>query len=426
MKQAKATKRRRTKKATNKIPQEWPAANAEERATVKLVPYARNAKVHSQDQVRRIAASIREWGWTMPVLVDESNGIIAGHGRVLAAELLEIEHVPVMVARGWSDPQKRAYLIADNKLTEAPWDNELLALELRDLQDLDFDLDLTGFDENEVQGLLFGDDALRADAVPVPPRQKDAVSQLGDRWQLGEHIIYCGDAREEDSWLGVEGSMLWTDPPYGVAYVGKTADALEIENDGLTGDALETLLAAAFALAVKACRPGSVWYVASPAGPNFLPFAKVLTELGIWRQTLVWAKDVFVLGRSDFHYKHETLFYGWKPGSAHRFYGDRKNDTIWEVPRPKRSPDHPTMKPLALIAKSLEFSSLVGDTILDPFAGSGSTLIACEATNRICFAIEIDPLYVDVAIRRWEQHTGLVATLDGDGRTFAAIESEGR
>lgn len=415
-----ASRRRKTS-----VPKEWPASKVETRSVSTLVPYARNARTHTKQQVRQIAASIREWGWTNPVLIDEKDGIIAGHGRVLAAELEGIETVPVMVARGWSDAQRRAYVIADNKLAlEAGWDMELLGGELEELRGLDFDLSLTGFDVAEL-GEIIGNDALaRADAAVVQPLPRVAISALGDRWSLGEHILVCADSSDEAAWTGVEAAMVWTDPPYGVDYIGKTDEALTIDNDDAKG--LAAMLEGALGQTAAHCAAGAAWYVAAPAGPQFLDFANVLTDLGVWRQTLVWLKDTLVPGRSDYHYRHEEMFYGWKPGGAHKFHGDRKNDSVWEIPRPQRNKEHPTMKPLALIARSLELSSAEGDLVVDPFAGSGSTMMACDALGRRCFSIELDPRYVDVAIRRWQEHTGELAVLEGDGRSFASIEVGGR
>jgi len=428
----KGTKRKPRRKAAT-VPREWPAAKAEARATSRLIPYARNARKHTKAQIAKIAASIREWGWTNPVLVDEKNGIIAGHGRVLAAEALGIQTIPVVVARGWSDAQCRAYVIADNQLSlDASWDLETLKLELEELTSLDFDIGLTGFDPVEIRSIVGNDELARADAAIVPAKRRKAVSVLGDRWELGDHFLCCDDARDAATWTGVEASMVWTDPPYGINYQGdltlqkakvsrRRLDGLEVLGDTLEG--LPELLEQVFALAVLHTRPGSAWYVTGPQGGEaHVVFIKALDAASILRQTLIWVKDTLVLGRSDFHYRHEPLFYGWTPGGSHRFYGDRKNDTVWEIPRPKRSKEHPTMKPLALIARSLEFSSKEGDLVADPFAGSGSTIMACEALLRRCFSIELDPLYADVAIRRWQEHTSCDAILEGDGRSFNSIE----
>ena len=321
-----------------------PADKVEQWAIERLTPYARNSRTHSDAQVAQLAASIREWGWTTPVLVDDAGGIIAGHGRVLAARQLGMATVPVVVAEGWSDAKKRAYVIADNKLAlNAEWDFELLALELGELGELGFDLDLTGFGADEIAALtpeVLPEGKTDPDEVPeVPPTPR---SVLGDVWLLGKHRVMCGDSTSIDAvealMAGGKADCVWTDPPYGVAYVGKTADALTIENDNLDDAGLTDFLRASLGAAFAACKDGAAWYVAAPPGPLFHCFGTVLKDLDVWRHTLAWVKSTFVLGRSDYHYQHEPIFYGWKPGAAHKWASDRKQ--LRQARAQRRAPDH--------------------------------------------------------------------------------------
>jgi site-specific DNA-methyltransferase (adenine-specific) len=240
------------------------------------------------------------------------------------------------------------------------------------------------------------------------------------------HALLCGDATQPAALTALMDSqkadMVWTDPPYGVAYVGKTKDALTIDNDALDEAGLEVLLRSSLVNALAATREGGAWYVAAPAGPLFHIFAAVLRDLGVWRQTLNWVKSTFVIGRSDYHYRHESIFYGWKPGATHYFVDDRTLDTVLEFDKPSKSTEHPTMKPVALVAFCINNSTKHGAMVLDVFAGSGSTLIACEKTGRRAMLIELDPVYCDVIVRRWQNFTGSEATLAGDGSTFGHVE----
>ncbi|MEM7517346.1 MAG: site-specific DNA-methyltransferase, partial [Planctomycetota bacterium] len=260
-----------------------------------------------------------------------------------------------------------------------------------------------------------------------PP--EDPTTQVGDVWLLGEHHrLICGDSTDPavlaELMQGERASLVWTDPPYGVSYIGGTKDEMTIENDDLDLADLESLLEGAFGSAADACEPGAVWYVAAPAGPNFLPFAKRLSELGIWRQTLVWEKDSLVLGRSDYHYRHEAILYGWVPGAAHHAPKTRALDTILKFARPKSSPDHPTMKPVPLVQHCIETSSKPGGIILDPFSGSGTTLLAAESCARKARCIELDPRYCDVIVRRFEEATGKGTTLEGSDLSFADVATQ--
>lgn len=384
--------------------------NVELRPIGTITPYPGNPR-QNDHAVDAVAASIREFGFRQPIVVDEAGVIVVGETRWKAAGKLGLAEVPVHVARGLTPEQLRAYRIADNKTGDlADWDRELLAAELGDLRDQSMDLALLGFEPSELQRLLgeVPSDGLQdPDDVPEAPIT-DARS--GDLWLLGSHRLVCGDARDRQSWCrlmdGCSADMVWTDPPYGLEYVGKTPNALTIENDGASMEALATLLDGALALTLEHCRPGAAWYVTAPSGPSHQSFAAVLGRLGVWRQSLVWVKDAFVLGHNDFHYRHEAMFYGWKPGTAHAFLGDRTQDTVWEFPRPRASREHPTMKPVALIQRAMQLSSSPSQIVVDCFGGSGSTLIAAERLGRRAFLMELDPRYCARAVTRWEEFTG--------------------
>ena len=406
------------------MPPAAPVLKIEYRPIESLVAYDRNPRTHSDTQVAQIAASIRAFGWTNPVLVDGQNGIIAGHGRVLAAILLEMTEVPAIELAGLTEEQKRAYVIADNQLAlNAGWDEDLLALELGALRDLQFDTDLLGFSERDFQQLLNrleqqggnGD----PDGIPDPP--EEPVTRPGDVWLLGEHRVLCGDSTDHHDvkivMNGEEAACLWTDPPYGVSYVGGTERKLTIKNDDRDG--LEGLLGGAFAAIDPLLVSGAAIYIAHPAGPNALVFVERFVAQG-WtlRQGLVWKKDRIVVGHSDYHYGHEPILYGLKPGYAGRrgrgaagWYGGNACSSVFEIPSPVRNEDHPTAKPVALVAAMITNSSRTGEVVFDGFLGSGSTLIACEQTGRRCFGVELDPRYVDVVVKRWEQFTGKTAEL---------------
>lgn len=397
----------------------------------------RNPKGHSAEM---IDGSFTEHGFTEAALLDERTGrLVAGHGRLAglrarrAADGEPPEGIVVRrdgrwlmpVQRGWAsrdDAQAEAYLLMSNRATEAGgWDQVGLADVLTDLVSSDVPLEASGFTDTDLSQLL--DELARntpddrpddVDDAPVPPVAP--VTGLGDVWELGGHRLVCGDSTDAATYDvlldGALADMVWTDPPYGVDYVGKTADALTIQNDGAAD--LLALLTASLGATRGATRPGAVWEVAAPAGPQLHAFATVLTDLGVWRQSLVWVKDRFVLGHSDYHYRHEFIFYGWTPGAPHRPPPSRTFDTVLDVPRPARSEDHPTMKPVALIERALLNHTDRLDLVLDPFGGSGSTLIACEVTGRRCATIELDPRYCDVIARRWQQQSGQVPVRNGE------------
>jgi site-specific DNA-methyltransferase (adenine-specific) len=410
-----------------------PAEKIEQWAIERLVPYARNARTHSNNQVAQIAASIKEWGWTTPILVDETGNIIAGHGRTMAARQLNIKEVPVMVAEGWSDTKKRAYILADNKLAlNAGWDNEMLALELSELQGLDFDLDLTGFSAEEIAALMpveLTDGLTDEDAVPEVPVQP--VTVLGDVWVLGKHRLMCGDSTsiealerlceaKVDVWL--------TDPPYNVEVQGgnhgdpERTNGLKIMNDKMSDDEFRQFLRDAYVAADAVMKPGAVFYIwhADSEGYNFRGAAQ---DAG-WkvRQCLIWKKSSLVMGRQDYHWKHEPCLYGWKEGAGHLWAADRKQTTILEFDKPSRNGEHPTMKPVALFEYQLLNNTKGGDIVLDSFGGSGTTMIAAEKNGRIARLMELDPKYCDVIIKRWQDFTGKIATHAETGMPFAEVK----
>lgn len=394
-------------------------------------PYGANPR-RNDKAVPKVASSLREFGWRQPIVVDEKGVVIVGHTRLLAARSLGMTEVPVHVATGLTPAQVRAYRLADNRTNEeAEWDDAALASELAALDSDGFDLALTGFDGGELERLLDppGVTVEAADEAEVPAPAAEPMTRPGDLIRLGRHRLLCGDATDSTAWdalmAGDTADLVWTDPPYGVSYgeknamlnrvmgAGSGADRSLLEtpigNDSLTAEQLTDFLRASLSLTCAHTRPGGVVYVAAPPGPLHHCFATVLSELGVWRHTLQWVKDGFVLGRSDYHYRHEPIFYGWKAGAAHTWNGGRSQDSVLECPRPRKNDLHPTMKPVALIARCIENSSDPGALVADPFGGSGSTLMAAEATGRRAALMELSPAYCDVIVARWEHAAGAVA-----------------
>lgn len=391
-----------------------------------LIPYARNSRTHSDEQVAQVAASIKEFGFTNPVLIDEQGGIIAGHGRTMAARKLGLATVPCIRLSHLSEAQKRAYVIADNKLAlNAGWDEKMLALEFADLRAMEFDTTVTGFSLDDIDELLAELDATpegNTDADAAPAVQAEVKTRPGDLWLLGKHRVMCGDStnlQHVQTLMGVEmADLLVTDPPYNVAYEGKTADALTIENDSMSDADFRLFLRNCYAAADSAMRPGSAFYIwyADVETYNFVGAARDVN----WKlsQIIIWKKSALILGRKDYHFIHEPCLYGWKEGAAHAWYSDRKQTTVLEFNKPQRNGEHPTMKPVDLIQYQVENSSRAGDTVLDLFGGSGTTLIACEITGRKNCSMELDPKYCDVIVRRWQQYTGRRATHAVTGQEF--------
>jgi DNA modification methylase len=392
----------------------------------RLRPYERNARTHSAEQVAQIAASIVEFGFTNPILVDSHDGIIAGHGRLMAATELGLKTVPVVVLDHLSERQRKAYILADNQLAlNAGWDTELLSAELQELVELDFDVSLIGFSDEELADLLPEVEELPpedadADAVPEPPAEP--VTKPGDVWLLGKHRVMCGDSTSltevERLMAGGKADLLLTDPPYNVAYEGKTADALTIQNDSMSDDDFRQFLRDVYSTADAVMNPGAVFYIwhADSEGYNFRGAAH---DVG-WqvRQCLIWNKNSLVMGRQDYHWKHEPCLYGWKEGAAHYWGSDRSQTTVLDFNRPSRNGEHPTMKPVELFQYQVENSSKRKSVVLDLFGGSGTTAIACEKTGRHARLMELDPRYCDVIVKRWQAFTGKRATLEATGELF--------
>jgi len=392
-----------------------------------LIPYARNSRTHSDAQVAQIASSIKEFGFTNPVLIDGGGGIIAGHGRVLAARKLGMSEVPCIRLEHLTDAQKRAYVIADNRLAlNSGWDTEMLKVEFADLQELGFDLELTGFDLDEIKELLapVGTEGL-TDPDDAPPLPETPRTVPGDIWVMGKHRLLCGDSTSMDDLAKLcEGQLvdMWlTDPPYNVAYEGKTKDALKIKNDEMGDDQFRQFLRDAYTAADTVMKPGAVFYIwhADSEGYNFRGAAK---DAG-WtvRQCLIWKKSSMVMGRQDYHWKHEPCLYGWKEGASHLWAADRKQTTILEFEKPSRNGEHPTMKPVALFEYQLLNNTKGGDQVLDSFGGSGTTLIAAEKNGRVARIMELDPKYCDVIVKRWQDFTGKIATHAETGEPFAEV-----
>jgi DNA modification methylase len=398
-----------------------------------LVPYEKNSRLHPEDQVAGIAASIAEFGFIAPIIVDTNrNRIAAGHGRLMAARLLGMDRVPVVAVEHMTERQFRAYVIADNKHTDnSRFDEAVFAAELADLRAEDFDLEPLGFSDEELAALLPDEDDEPAaapsesdsDAVPEPPPAP--TSERGDVWRMGKHRLLCGDSLDLAAvaamMAGDLADLVVTDPPYNVAYQGKTADALTIENDAMADGDFYQFLRDAYTSMFAVSRAGAPIYVfhADSEGVNF---RRALVDAGwLLKQCCIWVKDAFVLGRQDYHWQHEPCLYGWKPGAAHTWSSDRKQTTVWQFARPKRNAEHPTMKPVALIRYPIENSAERGAIVLDLFGGSGSTLIACEESGRRARLVELDPRYADVIVQRWQARTGRVARLGATGETFAEV-----
>ncbi|ARK50049.1 site-specific DNA-methyltransferase [Burkholderia pseudomallei] len=401
-----------------------------------LIPYARNAKQHSDAQVAQIAASIVEFGWGAPILVDGQNNVIAGHGRLLAARKLGLTEVPVVPMTHLTDIQRRALILADNKIGEnASWDDELLGLELAELKDTGIDLALTGFSADEWDALIAGNEPDRAgqtDEDAVPEVEEIPVSSAGDIWLLGEHKLLCGDATKAESYRALLGDeladMAVTDPPYNVNYANTTKDKLRgknrpILNDNL-GDGFEAFLTAA-CQNMLAVTKGAVYIAMSSSELDTLQSA-FRAAGGRWSTFIIWAKNTFTLGRADYQRQYEPILYGWRDGVDHFWCGARDQGDVWQIRKPAKNDLHPTMKPVELVERAVSNSSKTRDIVLDPFGGSGTTLIACEKTDRRARLIELDPKYVDVIVRRWQDYTGAEATRAHDGTRFGEVLQEPR
>jgi DNA modification methylase len=407
----------------------WPADHVERWPIERLIPFARNARTHSETQVSQIASSIREWGWTNPVLVGEDGSIIAGHGRVLAARKLRILEVPVMVAAGWSEAQKRAYTIADNKLTlNGGWDEELLGLEIGELEVLGFDLDLIGFSDDERAALAEQATEGLTDPDVVPDLPSNPVTRPCDVWVMGGHRLICGDSTSKDDvdalLAGVSPHLMVTDPPYGVSYdpswrkrAGVNLNPLKL-GKVINDDQADWREA-------WALFPGSVAYIWH-ASLHTSEVKQSLEASGFgMRSQIIWAKDRFAFSRGHYHWQHEPCWYAVRGTSGAHWSGDRKQSTVWTIDaREDDGHGHGTQKPVECMRRPIENNSSPGQAIYDPFCGSGTTIIAAEMSGRSCFAIEIDPAYVDVTVLRWQAFTGSHATLRGADKSFGEVATE--
>lgn len=395
----------------------------------RLVPYEGNARVHSASQIAQIAFSIKEYGFTNPILAGPDGEIIAGHGRVLAARKLGLTQVPVIVLRHLSETQKRALRLADNQLAlNARWDPELVRLELEALVEQNVNLDSLGFSDQELQELLAQEIPLRgSDPDFIPELWTEPVSRPGDLWVLGEHRLLCGDGTHGDSLehvlAGRPCAMVWTDLPYNVSYSGKGPGRMKIANDDLGAQFGDFLRLACHAMLSVA--QGTIYICMSSSELHNLHRAFVDAG-GHWSTYVLWVKNTFTLGRSDYQRQYEPMLYGWRRGATHHWCGDRNQSDVWFVDKPLRNPLHPTMKPVQLVERAVQNSSRPGNVVLDPFAGAGATMIACENLKRQACLVEIDPQYVDVSIRRWQKYTGQRARLDGEAKYFDEIKQERR
>lgn len=387
--------------------------------------------------VDAVARSLARFGQRKPIVVRASDRqIIAGNHTWQAARQLGWTKIAAVLVDD-DTATSQAFALADNRTAElGSYDDALLLELIQAVGNVDPELlGEAGWSEQAIADLIAQvdpglPDAPPSDDAPEPP--VEPFSKPGDVWVLGGHRVVCGDSTDVGAYGAILGDSLadcvWTDPPYGVAVakvesieeakrLRKRTDGLTIQNDDLTPDKLEDFLRGCLGAAYTFSKPGGSWYVAAPSGDLFYQFATVLRELGVWRHTLVWVKDQFTLGRADYHYRHESIFYGWKEGAAHEWFGGRDKDTVLEVARPKRSADHPSMKPIELMTICLNNSAPKGGVVLDPFGGSGSTLMACEYTGRKARLIELDPRYVDVICRRWQEHTGALPVLESTGET---------
>jgi DNA modification methylase len=388
-----------------------------------LIPYAKNSRTHDDAQVAQIAASIKEFGWTNPILVDGDKGIIAGHGRLMAARKLKMDKVPVIELNGMTEAQKKAYVIADNRLAlNAGWDNAMLTIELQDLEDEGFDLSLTGFDKDELDALLNPiqetEGLTDEDAVPDVP--EEPKTKLGDIYILGNHRIMCGDSTSIDDaeklMDGLLADLVFTDPPYNVDYSGRGANNLgTIKNDNMSADDFEQFCRDIFTTYSAIMKPLACIYVCHPDSQSApkIAFEKTFAEQFKKLSTIIWMKQSAGMGWQDYRAQHEPILYGWKEGKGSHFNaGDRTKTSVWKIGRDAQSSYvHPTQKPVCLPEEAIMNSSKGSDCVVDLFGGSGSTLIACEKTGRVNRSMELDPKYCDVIVKRWEDFTGKKAIL---------------
>ena len=387
----------------------------------KLVPYVNNARTHSTEQIKKLRSSLREFGFINPVIIDRDYGVIAGHGRILAAKEEGIKEVPCIFADHLTEAQKKAYIIADNRMAmDAGWDEELLRVEIEALQGMDFDPLLTGFDEKELAALFDDGAEAKDDDFDVDEElEKPVFSKTGDVWTLGRHRLVCGDSTKAETYetlmQGKKANLVVTDPPYNVNYEGSAG---KIKNDNMAAEKFYQFLLDAFTNMEKVMAEDASIYVFH-ADTEGLNFRRAFSDAGFYLSgCCIWKKPSLVLGRSPYQWQHEPVLYGWKKNGKHQWYSDRKQTTIWEFEKPRKNADHPTMKPIPLLAYPITNSSMSNTLILDPFGGSGSTLIACEQTDRSCCTIELDEKYCDVIVKRYVELKGSAedVSVERDGK----------
>ena len=402
--------------------------------TDKLIPYVNNARTHSKEQITKLRSSLREFGFINPVIIDRDFNVIAGHGRIEAAKAEGITEVPCVYVDHLTEAQKKAYILADNRMAlDAGWDEELLAVELSELQDLGYDLAMTGFDEKELAD-LFSDktdsDAKDDDFDLTAALEKASFVQRGDVWTVGRHRLMCGDATSADdvnTLMGsVKANLILTDPPYGVSF--KSASGLTIQNDSMKNEEFYTFLLSAFQCMADHLEKGGAAYVFH-ADTEGLNFRRAFIDAGFHLAgCCIWVKDSLVLGRSDYQWQHEPVLYGFMQNGKHNWYSDRKQTTIWNFDKPKRNANHPTSKPLDLLGYPIGNSTQENAVVIDTFGGSGSTLMACEQMNRICYMMELDEKYASVILRRYVEDTGdgagVFVTRNGQQIPYADLVKE--
>ena len=376
----------------------------------KLIPYVNNARTHSPEQINKLRSSLREFGFVNPVIIDKEFNIIAGHGRIMAARAEGIKEVPCVLADYLTEAQKKAYILADNRMAmDAGWDEEMLKVELEALEGESFDLSLTGFDEKELSDLFKEEHEVEDDDYDLTTAlEKASFVERGDRWVVGRHVLYCGDATDPEDvnklMQDKRANLILTDPPYGVSFCSSAG--LKIQNDSLKNEDFYNFLLKAFNNMVAHVETGVSAYVFH-ADTEGLNFRTAFIDAGFHLAgCCIWKKDSLVLGRSDYQWQHEPILYGFLKNGTHRWYSDRKQTTIWEFAKPKRSENHPTSKPLNLLSYPIQNSSQENAIVIDTFGGSGSTLMACELTNRICYTMELDEKYASVILRRYVDNCG--------------------
>ena len=382
----------------------------------KLIPYVNNARTHSPEQITKLRSSLREFGFINPVLIDREYNVLAGHGRIAAAKEEGIKEVPCVFVEHLSEAQKKAYILADNRMSlDAGWDDELLKVEVASLQEMGFDIGMTGFDESELADLFADDDKSSAkddDFDLTAALEKAAFVQRGDIWTVGRHRLMCGDATSAEDvaalMSGTKANLILTDPPYGVSF--RSSSGLTIQNDSMKNEEFYNFLLSAFQCMVEHLESGGAAYVFH-ADTEGLNFRRAFVDAGLHLAgCCIWVKDSLVLGRSDYQWQHEPVLYGFLQNGKHKWYSDRKQTTIWNFAKPKRNADHPTSKPLDLLSYPIGNSTQENAVVIDTFGGSGSTLMTCEKMNRICCTMELDEKYASVILRRYVEDTG-----DADG-----------